>query len=126
MDISIAFAIFITSFAGLAYIIGRKLSFLRVLPRNDEAMERMKQELRERLKNSAPARYLHSPDLLLQTILSKTRIISLKAETKTSKWLEQLRQKSQKERTELEGDGYWEQLKGKKKGGKKKKEDTPA
>lgn len=57
-------------------------------------------------------------EIFLQRILSKIRILTLKAENKTGSWLESLRKKSNKNsvssRNALPKDNYWENLQNKK------------
>ena len=48
-------------------------------------------------------------EILLQKILSKVRVLTLKTDNKTSGWLQRLREKSQKKKF-AEDDDYWEKV----------------
>ena len=53
-----------------------------------------------------------SYELYLQKILSRIRVLTLKTDSKTSGWLEKLRQLRQKRNQEIgNNDKYWEELK---------------
>ena len=64
-------------------------------------------QIKDRIKDSQRFK-LPSYDILLQKILSKTRILILKAEKKISFWLQSLREKSTKKKDD---DKYWQQVK---------------
>jgi len=51
-----------------------------------------------------------SPEIFLQKILSKIRVLVLKLDHKTSAWLQTLRERAKK-RTFLKSDDYWQKLK---------------
>lgn len=51
---------------------------------------------------------ISSSEILLQKILSKIKILTLKMEGKTECWLQKLRKKSQ---TKTENDQYWQKIK---------------
>jgi hypothetical protein len=51
-----------------------------------------------------------SPEIFLQKILSKIRVLVLKIDHKTSTWLQALRERAKK-RTFLKKDDYWKKLK---------------
>lgn len=94
---------------GMGTILYRKIPILAELPEIPGGLNLKAKILRlkEKIKN---LKYFESIsfDILLQKILSKIRILSLKAEKKTSLWLQKLREKSAKKK---ENDKYWEELK---------------
>lgn len=49
-------------------------------------------------------------DSFLQKVLSRIRILTLKTDSKTSNWLQKLREKSSRKKTE-ETDDYWQKVK---------------
>ena len=103
-------AILFSSLAGLSFIIFRKIPVLVGLP---ETVEKSSREslaflLKERIKN-IPALKSFSLELFLQKIISKIRILFLKADNKTSNWLQRLRERHQKRKTE-KSDNYWEEI----------------
>jgi len=65
------------------------------------------QKIKEKIKNFKPFK-VSSFEILLQKILSKTRILTLRIESKTGGWLQKMREKSQKKK---ENDGYWQKIK---------------
>lgn len=71
--------------------------------------------LLDKVKESALVKKLtppknFSPELLLQKILSKVRVLVLKMDHKTSTWLQALRERA-KRRSTIEKDNYWKKLK---------------
>ena len=102
----------VTSLASLGYIIGRKVPRLLKFPAKQEgdSLREIFQSAKKRVQGSAPLKTISSPQMLLQTLLSKARIFSLRTENKTSQWLESLRQKSQAKKAAF-SDDYWQQLK---------------
>lgn len=50
-----------------------------------------------------------SYEMFLQKILSKIRILTLKTDSKTSNWLQKLREKSKNKKV-LDDDKYWDEL----------------
>ena len=59
-------------------------------------------------KNKLRSFKSYSIEILLQKVLSKIRILSLKAEKQTSFWLQKLRERPMKEK---DNDKYWQELK---------------
>lgn len=104
----IAIVILLTSFLGMVVIIYRKIPVLVELPEIlPEKGESIVLKLKEKIKilNS----FKNFPyEIFLQKILSKIRILFLKAENKTFNWLQRLREKSKKKKEE---DNYWEEIK---------------
>lgn len=104
-------AILFSSLAGLFFIVFRKIPVLAGLPRTVEKPSRkpLLSLFKERIK-SIPALKSFSFELFLQKIISKIRILFLKADNKTSNWLQRLRERHQKRKTE-KSDNYWEEIK---------------
>ena len=102
----------VTSLASLGYVVGRKIPLLLKFPARQEgdSLREIFQNVKKKLQGSAPLKGIASPHMLLQTLLSKARIFSLRTENKTSQWLESLRKKSQEKKAAF-SDDYWEQLK---------------
>lgn len=110
----IAIVILISSLLGIAIIIIRKIPLLAKLPIRSTEEKVLILKLKQRLKNF-PGLKSFSYELLLQKILSRIRIWTMKTENKTSHWLEKLRQKSNQKNNFNNAD-YWEELKKAKKG----------
>jgi hypothetical protein len=93
-------------------VIGRKIPVLLTFPakQQGDSIKEILQNANGKIQDSVPFRVVSSPNLLLQKLLSRARIFSLKTENKTSQWLEQLRKKSQ-EKKALFSEDYWKQLK---------------
>lgn len=108
----IALILFLGSFAGLLYLIGRKLPLILALPPKGKEglMEFLGNGVRSSLQNSEVSKLVSSPELFLQKILSKARIFSLRAEAKTNDWLVKLRKKSQEKNGKFSS-SYWDKLK---------------
>ncbi|MBU1014850.1 hypothetical protein KKI17_00190 [Patescibacteria group bacterium] len=119
MTILVLFLLFLASAAALGYLVGKRLPELCALPEeNGKSLQEMRVRTGELVSNSKAVHYLRSPDLSLQKLLSFLRIVSLRAEHKTSQWLEQQRKRSQRRKESASfSDRYWEKLKGKR-GGK--------
>ena len=105
----IAIIILVFSLLGMGVIILRKIPILVTLP---EVVPKKKKEslisrLKKEIKKINPFRNF-SYEIFLQKILSKIRILSLKAENRTFNWLQKLREKSKKEK---ENDDYWQEIK---------------
>lgn len=110
----ITLAIFLGSLAGIIAILYRKIPLLlELLPEKDiginEFVKKGAQNVvaPEKLKPTVTEK-------VLQKALSKTRMLALKTENQTGKWLEKLRQSSQERKNKF-AESYWEQFKKKKK-----------
>lgn len=104
----IALIILFVSLAGLLIMVFRKVPQLRQLPETGPiALDWRK--LPGKAKK-LPLIKNFSFDLLLQKILSKVRILTLKTEHKTSNLLQKLREDSKKKKFG-EDDNYWEEIK---------------
>jgi hypothetical protein len=106
----ITLLVFISSLFGTILLVIRKIPILVELP---EAIEESSgnnfySKLKERIKNT-PGLKSFSKDILLQKILSKIRILSLRTENKTFKWLQNLRNKSQEDKFGKD-DNYWQKI----------------
>jgi len=104
----IATIILTGSLLAIGIIIYRKLPLLSELPETAPAQSNWKERLAE-VKDLSPLKDFSS-EVFLQKILSKIRILTLKTDTKTSTWLQELREKSQKNKIKEE-DNYWEKVK---------------
>ena len=99
-SIIIALILFLGSFAGLIYMLGKKLPLILALPvKGKEGL----------IKFKVP-KLVSSPELFLQKLVSKARIFSMKAEAKTNDWLVKLRKKSQEKNGKFSST-YWDKLK---------------
>jgi len=104
----IALIIFFGSFMGISAILYRKIPLLAELPETSEdfKLKRRFLLLKEKIKNFKTK--LPSFYIVLQKILSKIRILTLKLESKISNWLQKLREKSTKQK---ENEKYWTNFK---------------
>ena len=109
-EITASIALFV-SLASLGYVVGRKVPLLLTFPAKQEgdSMKEILQEAAGKIQDSVLFKAVSSPSLLLQKLLSKARIFSLRTENKTSQWLERLRKRSQ-EKKALFSEDYWKQL----------------
>jgi hypothetical protein len=106
---AIAFIIFFGSFLGLMEIVIRKVPLLVSLP---AAFPQQKEDylgLKRRIKRTSFFENF-SFDVILQNILTKIRVLSLKTDSKTFDWLQKIRQNSQKKKIR-EDKNYWEEIK---------------
>jgi len=104
----IVLSIFLVSLIGLSVIIYRKIPVLIVL-----APEQVKAGPLEEIKEKIKINSSFSAKKVLEKILSKFRILTLKTEHKTSNLLIKLRQKSIEEKNKFAED-YWKKVKRKK------------
>ncbi|MDD5144876.1 MAG: hypothetical protein PHW72_02030 [Candidatus Pacebacteria bacterium] len=90
-------------------IVRRKMSLLIDLPdKGSKAIVDLK-ELAFRIKEKFLLNNF-SHEILLQKILSKVRVLTLRTDIKTSNWLQKLREKRQKDKFG-ENDNYWQEVK---------------
>lgn len=108
----IVLVLFLLSFTGLVYLIGKKLPLIRAVSvKEKEGLgEFLRNGVRSSLQNSEVSKFVSSPELFLQKLLSKARIFSMKAEAKTNEWLVKLRKKSQEKNGKFSSN-YWDKLK---------------
>lgn len=96
----IALILFLGSFAGLIYLIKKKLPLILALPVKEK----------EGLIGFKVPKFVSSPELFLQKLISRARIFSMRAEAKTNDWLVKLRKKSQEKNGKFSS-SYWDKLK---------------
>lgn len=99
------------SLAGMIGIVLKKIPVLVSLPEEEERKEkkRLIPVLKEKIKKYNPFKKV-SFDILLQKILYKFRILTLKADNKTFKILQDLKKKALERKKRME-DNYWEEIK---------------
>lgn len=106
----VAIIILIVGLLGMGIIIYRKVPLL-LEPLEIAPIQFNWKEQLVKIKN-LPLLKDFSFEILLQKILSKIRILTLKTDSKTSSWLQRLRERSKKKKLEEEeGDDYWEKIK---------------
>lgn len=98
--------ILISSLAGIGIMVFRKIPRLVKLPETSPPIDWRK--LFSKAKDVKPLRSFSS-EMLLQKVLSKVRIITLRTDSKTSSWLQKLRERSQKDKFG-ENDTYWKDI----------------
>ena len=103
--------VFTLSLIGMVFFVFKKIPILVELPENVESSQsgRFYPRLKEKIRN-LPGLKSFSSDIFLQKILSKVRILSLRTENKTFKWLQNLRNKA-KDNKFGEEDSYWQDIK---------------
>lgn len=93
----------------MGIIILRKIPVLVTLPSEIlSPKEGVISGLKDKIKKISLFRDF-SYELLLQKMLSRIRILTLKTENKTFNWIQKLKEKTQKK--EIENDNYWEEVK---------------
>ena len=91
----IAQIVFVFSFLGIFIIFFQKIPVLAQLPKVVEKPQRKRKKIQY--------------NLLLQKLLARVRILTLKTDHKTYNWLQKLREKSQKKKFQQD-DNYWEKI----------------
>ena len=117
IGVIIASAILFLSTAGLLYFAIKKVPVLLTYPKAEEgsALKDYLKKFVSRVRDSKTMHQVASPDILVQNVLSKTRIAALKTESKTGQILENLRKKSQEKSGNPKfSDDYWKKLRRKK------------
>ncbi len=104
----IALIILLGSMAGIAIIIFRKMPVLSSLPESPESVGFIAR-LKKKASRLNPLKNF-SYEIFLQKVLTKLRILSLKADNKTFNWLQALRKRQQKNGI-VKKDNYWEKIK---------------
>lgn len=110
---TILIIILLTTAAMATIIVIRKIPELKEIsiaeesskPRFRNIISGLKQKARQALVFDS-----RSFEIFLQRVLSKTRCLILKIESRIGAWLQKLRQKSQRKNA-LKMDGYWQELK---------------
>ncbi|MCH8741958.1 hypothetical protein IH779_03630 [Patescibacteria group bacterium] len=106
----IAIIVFLGSLLGIFVILFPKIPLVKKLPLQARgSQENLALRLKNKIKDLGPLKSFSS-ESLLHKLLSKTRILTLKMESKISGWQHQLRKNSKKEK-EIENDTYWKELK---------------
>jgi hypothetical protein len=95
---------------GMGVILFRKIPVLSELPPQAIKGPGVFRRVRDKVKSNGTLKTFSSGELLLQRILSKFRILSLRTENKTSTWLGKLRQRSLNKKKTFPDD-YWKKLK---------------
>ena len=108
MATTIAFVTLVSSLACIVFMIGRKMPLL--LNAVAETDESLMSTLKNGVEDSKVFKWFSSPEIFLQTLLSKVRIFALRLEQKANDWLVGLRKKSQEESKKFTH-GYWKELK---------------
>lgn len=114
---TIAIFIFLASLSGIVLMFILKMPLLAVLPKTTPVFEEKGEnaivafftKIKERVK-TFPLIQNFSFEILLQKVLSRFRVLALKIESKTGRWLEALRKKAQENNKPKEDDKYWDQL----------------
>ncbi len=110
----IAFIIFLGTAIVIAVIAYRKIPDLsHYIPQQPKKMGILF-ELKERVKSNVMVKAASSSEFMLLKVLSKSRVMILKAENRIGFWLNALRQKSIEKKKDFE-ESYWEKIKAKKK-----------
>lgn len=103
-----AIVILIVGLIGMSVIIIRKIPVLAELS-TQEIEPISLRKFRKKITDKVTFKSF-SKGILLQKILSKIRILTLKTDNKTSTWLMELRQKSAKKKSNFSAD-YWKKIK---------------
>jgi hypothetical protein len=102
--------ILVVGFLGMTVVLWRKAPALSRLPEPADTLSSVLfSKIKEKTMNF-PGVKDFSYELYLQKILSKISVFTLKTDSKTSNWLEKLRQKNN-EKNHSPNDDYWEELK---------------
>ncbi|MBU0547101.1 MAG: hypothetical protein ABH876_01560 [Patescibacteria group bacterium] len=111
MAILIAFFVFIMSLLGALIVVYQKIPILVNISVIEEKGSSQKWLLRikNKIKDINFVKNF-SYEIFLQKILSRVKVLTLKADNKTSNWLQDLREKYKKKKV-LEEDGYWDKIK---------------
>lgn len=106
----ITLIILLISVLGMAVIALRKIPVLSELSpveiKKTGVLEKIRNKIRENGFNEKFSKY---KEVLLHRVLSKFRVLSMKAENKTADWLRELRQKSIEKKKSFQDD-YWKKL----------------
>lgn len=108
----IATIFLLSGFIGMGIIIVRKISILKELPEiiEEPLANNFWLKLKEKIKNT-PCLKSFSFEVYLQKMLSKIRVLFLKADNKTFNWLQKLKKRSQKVKIKEKDDSYWKEIK---------------
>jgi len=103
--------IFFIGLIGMGIIVIKKIPVLNELPEAEIKRPMFFSKLRHKIKNNGTVKSFSSKELLLQKMLSKFRILTLKTDKKTSNLLVKLRQKSIENKKKFSED-YWKRIRG--------------
>lgn len=95
---------------GMAVILFRKIPLLTELSPEEIKEPGAFGKIKEKIKNNGTLKSF-SGELLLQKLLSKIRILTLKTDKKTDSWLTKLRQRSLEKKKKF-SDDYWKRIRG--------------
>jgi hypothetical protein len=95
------------SLAGISVIIWKRIPDIALLPETVPASFDWKGAL-TKIKEGSPFKKVSS-EMLLQKMLSKTRVLILKTDNKTSNWLQRLRERAQENKFG-DNDTYWKDV----------------
>ena len=102
--------VFFSSAFGIIFILYRKIPALVVLTEETSAVRQpLMVKLGTKIKNISFFKSF-SFEMLLQKILSKIKVLTLKTENRVSRWLEALRERAQKKKF-YANDNYWKEVK---------------
>ncbi len=105
----IAIIILLASAIGLVFIIFRKIPTLVQLSESgEEPALGLWTKLIEKIKNFPPLKSFSS-EIFIQKILSRVRVLAMRAESKIGLHLQKRRENSQK-KNDLQDDNYWQDL----------------
>lgn len=106
---SAAIIVFLSSFFGMVLIVFRKIPTLTELPEFlPDGGESFGFKLKKKIKELNPFKNFFYENFL-QKIISRIRILTLKTDSQTFNWLQNLKEKMKKKR--MENDNYWEEVK---------------
>lgn len=119
---TIFFIIFLLSLIGIGTIVYRKIPILAEYAPHVAITDGLLVRIKAKIKDKVAVKAMDSKEAILLKLLSKSRVMVLKAEHQIGCWLHTLRQKSiEKEKCFKEN--YWEKINTKKRGKKAKKKD---
>jgi hypothetical protein len=101
----IARIIFFGSFFGIFYFVFKKIPILVSLSEIERKKESSFSVLKRKIKDFNPFKRI-SYEKILQKIIFKIRILSLKTDNKTFQWLQNLRKKEREKK-----ESYWQEIK---------------
>ncbi len=106
----IAFILLILSGAGIGILLKKKIPLLLQFPREENKnLAYYVGQATERAKEYPAVSQILTPELLLQRVLSKIRVWSLKVESRASSELETLRKRALEKKEKL-SENYWAQI----------------
>lgn len=117
IGVIIASVILTLSTIGLLYFAVKKIPVLLTYPvyQKSNSPKEIAKKIAGKVQRSKAFNQIVSPDMFLQNVFSKTRIVALKTESKAGQVLEKLRKKSQEKNGNSKfSDDYWKKLRKKK------------